>query len=80
MKIILIQSGNKYRLLVGLLLGKWKMLTDRQTDKKACFFFIIQINVYKHLQGKVGYFIEIYQLSVEKNLTIKLYTLHNFTI
>ena len=41
MKIILIQSGNKYRLLVGLLLGKWKMLTDRQTDKKACFFFII---------------------------------------
>ena len=33
MKIILLQSGNKYRLLVELLLVKWKMLTDRRTKK-----------------------------------------------
>ena len=32
------------------------------------------------LQGKVGYFIEISRLTVEKKLTIKLCVLHNCTV
>ena len=38
------KNAKIHALLEGLLLGKQKMLTDRQTDKKTCFFFIIQID------------------------------------